>query len=78
MLRSYLILCLGALLQGNEGLYLEGSSLCLMIDYGNNEEEKRKNLGHACVPLLGRFKSEVGEDKHIAIMADKSKSGLCF
>jgi hypothetical protein len=75
---AYLMLCFGASLRGNEGLYLEGSSLCSMIGYGNNEEEKRSNLDHVCAPLLGRFKSEVGEDKHIAIMANKSKSGLCF
>jgi hypothetical protein len=78
MVGTYLMVCFGASLRGNEGLYLEGSTLCSMIDYGNSEEERANMLGHVCAPLLGRFKSEVGEDKHIAVMTNKSKSGLCF
>ena len=78
MVGSYLMVCFGASLRGNEGLYLEGSSLCLMIGYGDSEEDRAKKLGHVCVPLLGRFKTEVGEDKHVAVITNKSKSGLCF
>ena len=34
--------------------------------------------GHVCAPLLGRFKTEVGEQKHVMVMVNKSKSGLRF
>jgi hypothetical protein len=38
----------------------------------------RKALGHIYVPLLGHFKSEIGEDKHVAVISSVSKSGLKF
>jgi hypothetical protein len=78
MVGSYLNLCFGASLRGNEGLYLEGSSLVGMIDVGKTNEEKEKGVGHVCAPLLGRFKTETGEDKHVAVIANESKSGIKF
>ena len=78
MLGGYLNLCFGASLRGNEGFYLEGSSLTTMIKVGSTKEEKDKGIGHVCAPLLGRFKTETGEDKYVAVLANESKSGLKF
>jgi hypothetical protein len=78
MVGAYLNLCFGASLRGNEGFYLEGSSLASMIRVGSTEEEVKKGIGHVCAPLLGRFKTETGEDKHVAVLANESKSGLKF
>ena len=36
------------------------------------------NTGHVCAPLLGRFKSEYGEQKHMLRMVNVSKSGIDF
>ena len=78
MIGSYLMLCFGASLRGNEGLYLERSSLVAMISEGTSLLEIEEGVGHVCAPLLGRFKTETGEDKHVAIMANISNSGLQF
>jgi hypothetical protein len=78
MVGAYLNLCFGASLRGNEGLYLEGSSLVSMIKIGNSSSEKEKGIEHVCAPLLGRFKTETGEDKHVAVLTNQSKSGLRF
>ena len=74
MMSSYLVLCYGASLRGNEGLYLEGSSLVELIGLGKDEPDE--SLAHVCAPLLGRFKNETGEDKHVALMAERTKSGI--
>jgi hypothetical protein len=75
---AYLMICFGASLCGNEGLYLEASSLMSLIKLDNTLEEIEEGLGHVCIPLLGRFKSEIGEDKHVAVVTNTSKSGLRF
>jgi hypothetical protein len=49
-----------------------------MIEMGKTEREEKDGLGHVCAPLLGRFKSETGEDKHVAIITNVSRSGLKF
>ena len=41
LLGSYLMLCFGGSLRGNEGFYLEGSQLLDMIKLGTTEEDKR-------------------------------------
>lgn len=73
---TYLMICFGASLRGNEGLYLESSSLVEMIDNGKGAEDETNGLAHVCVPLLGRFKTETGEDKHVAVVASVTSSGL--
>jgi hypothetical protein len=78
MVGAYLMLCFGASLRGNEGLYLEGSSFVKMIKLGNTKREIDEGVGHVCAPLLGRFKAEGGEDKHVSIITNESKSGLRF
>ena len=71
---AYFTLCFGASLRGNEGLFLEGSSLCSMIHLGKGDVEHP----HVCAPLLGRFKTEINEDKHVALICNKSISGIDF
>jgi endo-alpha-1,4-polygalactosaminidase (GH114 family) len=78
MIGAYLMVCFGASLRGNEGLYLEGSALVSLIKVGNSTAEVEEGLGHVCAPLLGRFKSEIGEDKYVAVMVNVSWSGLRF
>ena len=73
---SYFMACFGASLRGNEGLYLEGSSLCDLVHCGNSTIEKSNGLGHISLPLLGRFKNELGEAKHVAVVVNTSTSGL--
>jgi hypothetical protein len=67
MVGTYLNLCFGASLKGNEGLYLEGSSLVSMIKMGTSIEEAEKGTRHFYTPLLGRFKTETGKDKDVII-----------
>ena len=74
MAGAYFVACYGASLRGNEGLYLEASSLVEMISCG--KEEFNATEGHVCLPLLGRFKTEVGEDKHVALVVNVTKSGI--
>ena len=78
MIGSYLMVCFRASLRGNEGFYLERSSLIQMIKDGGSMVEIEEGVGHVCAPLLGRFKGETGEDKHVAVITNVSKSGLQF
>jgi hypothetical protein len=73
---SYFMVCFGASLRGNEGLYLEGSSLCDLVLCGNSALDRSTGLGHVSLPLLGRFKNELGEAKHVAVVVNTSSSGL--
>ncbi len=80
---AYFMILYGCSLCGYEGLYLEASSLVKMIEVGKEgwvEEGTRGSRveGHVCVPLLGRFKNEVGEQRHVMVMVNTSKSGLQF
>jgi hypothetical protein len=75
---AYLMICFGASLWVNEGLYLEGSSLVSLIKLGNTLEDIEEGLGHVCITPLGWFKSEIGEDKHVAVVTNILKSGLRF
>lgn len=79
---AYFALLYGCSLRGNEGLYLEGSSLVDMIKVGKDgrtgQGAKDVVQGHVCAPLLGRFKNEVGEQRQVMVMVNRSKSGLRF
>ena len=83
MTGAYFMLCYGCSLRGHEGLFLEASSVCNMINTGKDGWiEKGKGggtvEGHVCLPLLGMFKGEKGEQKHVMVMVNESKSGLNF
>ena len=73
MVGAYLVVCYGASLRGNEGLFVEGSALVELIQLGRS---CHKDEAHVCIPLLGRFKSEISEDKHVAVIASVTKSGV--
>ena len=82
MTGAYFMILYGCSLRGYEGLYLESSSLVKMIEVGKEGWTETggggKVEGHVCVPLLGRFKNEVGEQRHVMVMVNKAKSGLEF
>jgi hypothetical protein len=52
--------------------------LVSLIKLGNTLEDIEEGLGHVCIPLVGQFKLEIGEDKHVAVVTNISKSGLRF
>lgn len=82
MAGSYFMLLYGCSLRGHEGLFLEGSDFVKMIGEGKdgivNATGRKIADGHVCAPLLGRFKTEIGEQKHVMVMINQSKSGLKF
>jgi hypothetical protein len=78
MAGSYMMVCFGASLRGNEGFYLEASELVNMISLGGTERDIEEGTGHVCAPLMGRFKSETGESNHVAVITNISKSGFKF
>lgn len=82
MLGSFLALCYGCSLRGHEGLYLERTELLKVIDMGKDgvvdEEGGSSCNGYVCAPLMGRFKNEKGEQKHVCVMVNISKSKINF
>lgn len=82
MFGAYMALCYGCSLRGYEGLYLERTDFVKGIHLGKNgvveADGTVRGEGHVCAPLLGRFKNEVGEQKHVMVMINKSKSGIDF
>ena len=82
MAGAFFMLLYGCSLRGHEGLFLEGSDFVRLIQEGKegilDHVGKLKAEGHVCAPLLGRFKSEVGEQRHVMVMVNVSKSGLKF
>ena len=79
---TYFLLCYGCSLRGNEGLYLEASSLVANIKVGKDGikevDGSIRAEGHVCAPLMGRFKNEQGEQNYMMTMVNESKSGLKF
>ena len=82
MVGSFFMLLYGCSLRGHEGLFLEVSDFVRLINEGKegvkDARGKLKAEGHVCAPLLGRFKNEVGEQHHVMVMVNVSKSGLKF
>ncbi len=72
----------GNSLRGHEGLYLEASDLCNHIAFGKEglfeHDGLVPNTGHVCYPLLGRFKTEYGEQKYMPQTVNISNSGINF
>lgn len=86
---AYLTFCTAASLRGYEGFYLDLSALRRYADVGrggevpsrltNNSiltEEECMRLPHVVLPLLGKFKGEIGIDHHVINVAAETKSGL--
>jgi hypothetical protein len=82
MLGSFLVVCYGCSLRGNEGFFLERTELIRMIGIGKEgileTDGSVRAEGHVCAPLMGRFKNEQGEQRHVMVMVNESKSGINF
>ena len=70
----YVVVCYGASLRGCEGFMIERSDLISHNDRGREDPE----IPHVVVPLLGRFKGELGERCHLVMMVNVSRSGIQF
>ena len=69
----YLIVCFTCSLRGNEGFMIDFLGLRTHIKDGKSADEKTP---HVVIPLLGRFKNEVGERLHLMLSVDVTKSGF--
>ena len=69
---AYSVICYVGSLRGNEGFLLDLYGLRLYLDEGREPNSKP----HVVVPLLGRFKNELGEQYHLILMAAVTGSGL--
>ena len=69
----YLIVSFVCSLRGNEGFMIDYFGLRTHIKDGKSESEE---FPHVVIPLLGRFKNEVGERLHIMLARSVTKSGF--
>lgn len=63
----------GCSLRGPEGFMVDLKGLIKYQGRGRGAEHDRQ---HTIIPLLGRFKNEVGERTHLCAMVDETDSGL--
>ena len=86
---AFLTVITSASLRGYEGFYTELAGLKRFIDVGKEgvipprlnkstilTEEQCMALPHVVLPLLGKFKGEIGIDHHVINLANESMSGL--
>ena len=86
---AFLTICTAASLRGYEGFYTELAGLRRFIHVGREgvvphplnkatvlTEEQCMALPHVVLPLLGKFKGEVGIDHHVINLANETMSGL--
>ena len=57
---------------------MEANAFVNMIKMWSSDIEATQGIDHVCLPLLGRFKSEIREDKHVDVVANVSESGIRF
>ncbi len=74
MMMAYLMISFVGALRGSEGLMLEATSLCRYINKGN--EKGQEEEPHVLIPLMGRFKNELGERNVMLPMVNETASGL--
>ncbi len=72
---AYSTICFCASLRGHEGFYVDLHGLRLHINKGRCVTGDGK-IPHVVVPLLGRFKNEVGERHHLIFLASKTATEL--
>jgi hypothetical protein len=70
---AYSALCFCGSLRGNEGFLLDLCGLRCYINEGNGPNDPKP---HVVAPLLGRFKNEIGERYHLALLAPETQSGI--
>ena len=68
----YLVVSFACSLRGNEGFMMDLSGLISHIRDGRNDND----TPHVVIPLLGRFKNEVGERMHLMLSVNITKSGF--
>jgi len=69
---AYSTICYCGSLRGHEGFLVDLHGLRAHLEDGKLDREDP----HVVVPLLGRFKNEVGERFHLVLLASTSRSGL--
>ena len=69
----YLIVSYACSLRGNEGFMMDFFGLRTHIKDGRSKNEEQP---HVVIPLLGRFKNEVGERLHLMLAVNVTKSGF--
>ena len=69
----YLVVCFVCSLRGNEGFMIDFYGLRTHIKDGKSLDEKTP---HVVIPLLGRFKNEIGERMHLMLSVSETKSGF--
>ena len=69
----YLVVCFACSLRGNEGFMIDFHGLRSHIKDGKADSE---TTPHVVIPLLGRFKNEIGERLHIMLSVSTTKSGF--
>ena len=69
---TFLVVSFCASLRGSEGFMLCLARLRASLEYGKHD----KANPHVVVPLLGRFKTELGERYHLLLLASTTKSGF--
>lgn len=74
MMMAYLMISFVGALRGSEGLMLEATSLCRYINKGNKKGQEEEP--YVLIPLMGRFKNELGERNVLLPMVNETASGL--
>lgn len=69
---AYSTICFCGSLRGHEGFLVDLQGLRMHLNDGKLDMEDP----HVVVPLLGRFKNEVGERFHLVLLASTTRSGL--
>jgi hypothetical protein len=72
---AYITICFCASLRGHEGFYVDLHGLRSHINKGRCAPGDGQ-IPHVVVPLLGRFKNEVGERHHLMFLASKTATEL--
>jgi hypothetical protein len=71
MIASYLVMGFCDGLRGNEPFLMEATAVCEYADKGRNHKDS-----FVCLPLMGRFKNEVGERNVMRFLVGTTASGI--
>lgn len=69
---AYFVICYACSLRGNEGFMIYAGALIRYFSCGSLDDD----IPHVVIPLLGRFKNEVGERFHLMLSVNETRSGL--
>ena len=71
MTAAVLVIGFCGALRGGEILLMEATEFCKRIDAGRSDKQQ-----HVLVPLMGRFKNELGERNVLLALVESTKSGI--